>query len=207
MVWKQPALQRKALSYSGRLSFKADRMTGELQSWTVVISEHLRYFKRQHTWRRKWQPISVFLPEKSHGWSCLVGPWGPRSHKESDTTEQLSHHACVLSHFSCLWLFVTLWTWIPPGASVHGILQARILVWVAMPSSRGSSLPRDGTQVSYVSCIGRRVLYHWVTWESHKGQRNHGKPCQTLVACKIHLTPLVGDTGSPVGSIYVSAFL
>ena len=35
-----------------------------------------------------------------------------------------------------------------PGSSVHGILQARILEWVAMPSSRGSSLPRDQTQVS-----------------------------------------------------------
>ena len=48
----------------------------------------------------------------------------------------------------------------PPGSSVHGILQARILEWVAMPSSRGSSQPRDWTGISYVSCIGRRVLYH-----------------------------------------------
>ena len=38
-----------------------------------------------------------------------------------------------------------------PGASVHGILQARILDWVAMPISRGSSQPRDGTQVSYIA--------------------------------------------------------
>ena len=44
--------------------------------------------------------------------------------------------------------------------SVHGILQARILEWVAMPSSRGSSQLRDQTYVSYVSCIGRWVLYH-----------------------------------------------
>ena len=36
----------------------------------------------------------------------------------------------------------------PPGSSVHGILQARILEWIAMPSSRGSSQPRDRTQVS-----------------------------------------------------------
>ena len=36
----------------------------------------------------------------------------------------------------------------PPGSSVRGILQARILAWVAMPSSRGSSQPRDQTQVS-----------------------------------------------------------
>ena len=49
----------------------------------------------------------------------------------------------------------------PPGSSVHGILQARTLEWVAMPSSRKSSQPRDQTRVSWVSCIGRRVLYHW----------------------------------------------
>ena len=46
------------------------------------------------------------------------------------------------------------------GSSVHGILQARILEWVAMPVSRGSSQPRDWTRVSYVSCIGRQFLYH-----------------------------------------------
>ena len=40
----------------------------------------------------------------------------------------------------------------PPG-------QARILKWVAMPSSRRSSWPRDQIDVSYVSCIGRQVLY------------------------------------------------
>ena len=39
------------------------------------------------------------------------------------------------------------------GSSVHGILQARILQWVAMPSSRGSSRPRDWTCVFYISCI------------------------------------------------------
>ena len=40
----------------------------------------------------------------------------------------------------------------PPGSSVHGILQARILEWPAMPSSRGASLPRDRTCVSCISC-------------------------------------------------------
>ena len=47
-----------------------------------------------------------------------------------------------------------------PESSVHGILQVRILEWVAMPSSRGSSQPRDRSLVSYVSCFGRRVLHH-----------------------------------------------
>ena len=46
-----------------------------------------------------------------------------------------------------------------PGSSIHGILQARILEWVAFPFSRRSSQPRDRTHVSYVSCIGRWVLY------------------------------------------------
>ena len=48
----------------------------------------------------------------------------------------------------------------PPGSSVRGSLQARILEWVATLSYRGSSQPRDRTLVSYVSCTGRRVLYH-----------------------------------------------
>ena len=48
----------------------------------------------------------------------------------------------------------------PPGSSVHGILQARTLEWIVMPSSRRSPWPRGQTCVSYVSCIGRWVLYH-----------------------------------------------
>ena len=52
----------------------------------------------------------------------------------------------------------------PPGSSVYGISQGRILEWVAMPSSRGSSWPRDRIRVS---CIGRRILYCWATGEPH----------------------------------------
>ena len=48
--------------------------------------------------------------------------------------------SCMLSHFSHILLFVTL-DCSPPGSSVHRILQARILEWIAMPSSRGSSQP------------------------------------------------------------------
>ena len=48
----------------------------------------------------------------------------------------------------------------PPGSSVHGILQSRMLEWVGVPFSRGSSRARDETRVSYVSCIGKWVLYH-----------------------------------------------
>ena len=51
----------------------------------------------------------------------------------------------------------------PPGSSVHGISQARILEWVTMSFSRGSSWPRDGT---HVFCIGRQILYCWATKEA-----------------------------------------
>ena len=54
----------------------------------------------------------------------------------------------------------------PPGSSVHGILQARILRWVAISFSMGSSQPRDQMCISCVSCIGRQVLYHRATWEA-----------------------------------------
>ena len=47
----------------------------------------------------------------------------------------------------------------PPGSSARGILQARILELVAVPSSRASSPPRDQTRVSYIPCIGRQALY------------------------------------------------
>ena len=46
----------------------------------------------------------------------------------------------------------------PPGFSLHGILQARILEWVAMSSSRGSSHPRNWTHVSCTSCIAGRFF-------------------------------------------------
>ena len=55
----------------------------------------------------------------------------------------------------------------PPSSSIHGILQARILEWVAMPSSRGSSPPRNQTPVSCASCIAGRFFTHRATWEAH----------------------------------------
>ena len=44
------------------------------------------------------------------------------------------------------------------SSSVHGILQARILEWVAISSSRGSSQPKDQTHVSYVSALAGRFF-------------------------------------------------
>ena len=53
----------------------------------------------------------------------------------------------------------------PPSSSIHGILQARILEWVAISFCTGSSQPRDRTHISCVSCIGGWILYSL----SHQG--------------------------------------
>ena len=68
-----------------------------------------------------------------------------------------------------------------PGSSVPGILQARILEWVAISSPGESSWPRDGNCISHSSCIGRRILLPlshlgsltslWVRLILHLGQR------------------------------------
>ena len=57
-------------------------------------------------------------------------------------------------------LFATPWTVAcsQPGFSIHGIFQARILEWVAISSSRGSSQPRDPTRNFCIPCIGRGIL-------------------------------------------------
>ena len=61
----------------------------------------------------------------------------------------------------------TLWgptDYSPPGSCVHGILQTRILEWVTIPFSKGSSQPRDQIQVS---CIAGRFFTTWATGKSH----------------------------------------
>ena len=73
-------------------------------------------------------------------------------------------------------LDVSLWKSVDctlPGSSVHGILQARILEWVTVPFSRGSSQPRDWTQVSH---IAGRFFTMWATREAQKHltkEKNH----------------------------------
>lgn len=91
--------------------------------------------------------------------------WGWEEGKATGVSSVHSWVCCSVAK-SCLTLCDPL-VYSLPGSSVSGIFRARILDWVATPSSRGSSQPRDGTCVSYVSCIGRQVLYHY----HHLGNR------------------------------------
>ena len=75
---------------------------------------------------------------------------------------------CVLVTQSCLTLCKPM-DHSPPGSSLHGILQARILEWVAISFSRGSSQPKDWTQVS---CTAGRCLTIWLIREAQKSYRH-----------------------------------
>ena len=67
----------------------------------------------------------------------------------------------IVQGLSYIWLSCNPVDCSPPGFSILGISQARILEWVAISFSRGSSWPRDWT---WVSCIGGWNLYHWDTF-------------------------------------------
>ena len=69
----------------------------------------------------------------------------------------------------------------PPGSSVHGILQARILEWVTIPFSRGSSPPRDQTQVTHIAHSLYIMLNKYLLNEWHK---DWGVICLAGIAIK-----------------------
>ena len=103
-------------------------------------------------WRRTWWPTPIFLPRESHGQRSLVG----YSHgvTKSQTRQSAFTYLNVLAGLSVK-LCPTLCDPMdcsPPGSSVHGILWARILEWVAISFSRGYYWPRDWTCVYCISC-------------------------------------------------------
>ena len=85
---------------------------------------------------------------------------------------EICMQACILSCFSRVWLFATgPMDCSPPGSSVHGILQARILEWGAMLSSKGSSQP-----MSLMSpALAIRFFTISATWEAPTYRADQGK--------------------------------
>ena len=87
---------------------------------------------------------------------------------KTDCLKQNNKHCKVgltLKSLSRVQLFVTPMDYSLPGSSVHGIFQARVLEWVAISFSRGSSQPRDWTHVSH---IAGRLFTVWATREALK---------------------------------------
>ena len=103
----------------------------------------------------------------------------------------------------------TLWTHgldsSPPGSSVHGLLQARILEWVAISFFRGFSQPRDWTQVS---CIAGRFFNIWATREAievcnsivhYMGFLGEASDKEPACQCRRLRGPIPGSGRSPGG--------
>ena len=132
---------------------------------------------RKIPWRRAWQPTPVFLPGESYGqrrlglqtigsqrvrhdWNnwpqthtsnpIMRASWPNYIHK-APSLKISSHAMCMLSCFSRIRPFATHWTAV--GSSVHGILQARILEWVASALLQGT-FPTQGLN----PCL---CLLHW----------------------------------------------
>ena len=85
----------------------------------------------------------------------LLSMWQLKNIKQINHTSVLSSWVTKLFRLFCHPIDCG-----PPGSSVHGILQSRIMEWVAISFSSGSSGLRDKT---CVCCIGRWILYHWAT--------------------------------------------
>ena len=96
-----------------------------------------------------WGNSVSLLKEQRHNRKCVCVC--VHAHTHSVMSESLWPHDCS-----------------PLDSSVHRIFQAKILQWVDIPSSREHSRFRDWTHVSFASCIGRHILYHWAIWESHR---------------------------------------
>ena len=116
--------------------------------------------KRSHELLQSQKEIkSSWAGSFSHGWSqCRLSiPLSPAKPLSS-----FLHITSLHAYLSCPTLCNPM-DCSPPGSSVHGTLQARILEWVAISSSRGFSQPRDRTRVS---CTGGQILYHCTTWKA-----------------------------------------
>ena len=128
--------------------------------------------------RMQWHPTPVFLPRESCGQKSLVGchlwgrtvrhDWSDLSSSSRGRFKKMQNWidiSCMLVTQLCLTLCIPI-NCGPPGFSIHGIFQARILEWIAISYFRGSSWLRDQIHVFYVSYNGRWILYHQATWEA-----------------------------------------
>ena len=138
--WNKWSFLQKGLPRSNWLSFKG---------WVVWKLQSLLFFAESGRMLNEYMMGLLSLAERQTYNPCVTCPvlykWA-------------MHAACSVA--SVLWdpKDCSL-----PGSSVHGILQARILEWVSMPSSRGSSRLRDRTRLSCVYWIGRCIVYCWDT--------------------------------------------
>ena len=111
-----------------------------------------------------WLYVFFFFPPAKTDTSWLL-PYLFGTIPQSYLRGCIPGYHCYLIAQSCLTLCDPT-DYSPLGSSLHGISQIRILEWVAISFSRGSSWPRDWTRVSSISCIDRWIFYQWATREA-----------------------------------------
>ena len=151
--WRSPKSTSRLLSVQkdSKLSLSASihPITWEMQidpAWLMCLPLN------PSLWQRKWSAVIGLPQSHAHCWSQGThGPFEWQFHVEIRVlgwrNKNISRSACCS----------------PPGSSAHGILQARILEWVAIPFSKGSSWPRDRNQISYTAS---KFLTIWATREA-----------------------------------------
>ena len=132
--------------------------------YTVILHSHLQNFL---SGVNCFFPHLLSFPHTNHGfsiklwWICqlLFSTVNQAGHPVNSLLLQ-RYHSCSLHPpvpNTCVWVAQSCPTlcnamdWGPPSSSVHGILHIRILEWVVIPFSRGSSQPRNRTQVSFTA--------------------------------------------------------
>ena len=138
-------------------------------------------FPRQEPWRSCYfllQLIILTQGSNSHllHWSWIIYYWATREATYTCVCVffYITGYYKILCHVLCapslshVRLLATLLECSPPGSCVHGILQAGLLEWFAVPSSRGPSQPRDRTLVSH---IAGRFFTIWATREARQTLR------------------------------------
>ena len=106
-------------------------------------------------------------PPGVEAWGVLTtGPPG-----KSPVCHHRHYHVCVMSLQSCLTLCYPI-DYSQPGSSVHGILQARILEWVAIPSSGGSSNPGVEPMSLTSPALAGGFFTTSTTWEAPERAQN-----------------------------------
>ena len=147
-------IEREIYVYMELICFAAQQNL--IQHCKATILQYNIFLKRRHLC------LCCAVPKEMPG-----GVWAETQGTAVQPPWPLQSGVCCAVLVTQLW--PTLWDPVncsPLGSSVHGLLQAGILEWVAMPSSRGSSQPRNHTRLS---CIAGGFFTSWATQEA---------PCQ-----------------------------
>ena len=124
--------------------------------------------------------LSPVLSSSLEAFQCLARCW---VHYQCS----LNMHACMLSHFSCVQLYVTLWTVAHQAPLSMEFSRQEYWGGNAMPSARGSSQSRDWTCISYIASIAGRFFTYCHTWEASFDMHCLLKNVTQALSLKCHL--------------------